>query len=184
MFVMLIVMFGLNIASIQLTKDIHSSGGYLTGPTDQALATHQAAQVHDFDTIISTPISVDDIEGMDMITVETPNGKGSYRIESWEVSAHDTFHIETTGNHTLAFNGSALTWDEAIISETEEVPETRTLHGWRDKLARKVKKKLDSPMCNTEALVDKFGRRLDFAMAPACHVGVSGAKIYMHYTSS
>ena len=219
-FAMLFVMFGLNIASIQLTKDLQASRGkYLTGVGDHVpLATHQAAQVVDFDQVIDTPMESHDLDGMNAIILDTPTGKSSYAIESWEVTGFDTFSVRTVGNHSLDFNGTALSWDDQVVYELEcppapmctmavelcqdgAVPEPqyndqgcvtgcpacprgRRLSGWRERLARKVKKKLDSPMCNTEALVDRVtGRKLEFAMAPACHVGVSGAKIYMHYTS-
>lgn len=174
---------GLVIVGNEITKELRVSGdGVVThgGP----VATHQAAEIVDVDMLIESSSVIDHIQDMKTITLDTPDWVHSHTVDSWSASKDgEQFILTTTEGHELSFNGTHLDWNNMTISEVEEVEvPQRHLLGWKERFARKVKKKLDSPMCNTEALVNKF-RDLKLVTAPACHVGVSAAKIYMHYNN-
>lgn len=181
-----LVTMGLVILGNEMTKEMWVADNGLV-VSSVPVATHQAVQLYDFDDLLDTETLVDSLNDMRYVMVETPHWTSKHMVESWRASNYaDYFQVNTTDGYSLTFNGTHLSWGEEAITEVmEPEPEaTRGLFGWKDKLAKKVKKKLDSPMCNTEALVDKIGRKLDLLTAPACHVGVSGAKIYMHYRDS
>lgn len=178
---------GAVIAGIEMTKELWVSNQGIV-INDNPVATHQSVMVYDMDNLLldmENPIT-SHLEEMRYVTLNTPEWSSKHTIESWRASdVYNYFQVNTTDGNTLTFNGTHLDWNDDVIAEVvEEEPETerRSLLGWKERLAKKVKKKLDSPMCNTEALVEKV-RGLKFATAPACHVGVSAAKIYMHYNN-
>lgn len=174
---------GAVICGIEMTKEMWvSDKGIIIG--DGPVATHQSVEQFDlYELIVSDGSMTEELEDMQHITINTPEWSSKHTIETWKSSdVYDYFQVNTTDGNSLTFNGTALDWNGDIIAEVAEEP-ARQLLGWKEKFARKVKKKLDSPLCNTQALIDKVTeRKLEFATAPACHVGVSAAKIYMHYT--
>lgn len=173
---------GLVIAGVEITKEVKTSNGLLMDTKHNGLSTYQALTTLDMDTLILADGQAQAlIPEMNSITLTTGNTTRGFQVVAWEV-APTGFTIQTALNHTLEFDGTTLAWDGWPISEVQEEPtDNRALLGWKDGFAKVVKKKLDSPLCNTEALVEKV-RGLKLVTAPACHVGVSGAKIYMHYT--
>ena len=172
-----IITMGLIIAGNEMTKEMRVSDQGIIIQEDP-VATHQSVSVFDIDNMLTDNNIVDHLNDMRYVTIDTPDWVSKHTIESWVASdAYNYFSINTTDGHSLDFNGTHLDWDGNTISEVTEEP-SRSLQGFSFK--KFVKKKLDSPMCNTEALIDKV-RGLKLIMAPACHVGVSGAKIYMHY---
>ena len=172
---------GLVILGNEITKEMWvSSNGIIIA--NEPVATHQSVTSIDFDHMLLDGDFVDTLNTMKYITLELPDSVSKYAIEWWSASeSRNTFEVHTTDNHTLGFNGTHLDWDDNTIAEVveEEDDNARKLQGL-GKFKKFVKKKLDSPMCNTEALIDKF-RDLKIVTAAACHVGVNGAKIYMHY---
>ena len=173
---------GLVIAGIEITKELKTnSNGLLTDTKGHGISTYQATTTFDIDDIIVQEQFMSLIPDMHTLTLNAGNITRGYRVDAWEVVPPDSFTIRTVHNHTLEFDGVVLSWDGWPISEVVQET-TRSLKGWKDKFAKKVKKKLDSPLCNTEALVEQ-ARGLKLIMAPACHAGVSAGKIFMHYNS-
>ena len=172
-----VVTMGLIIAGNEMTKEMWvSDQGIII--QDNPVATHQSVSTFDIDALLTEGSLVEHLNDMRYVTIDTPDWVSKHTIESWRASdAYNYFSVNTTDGHSLDFNGTHLDWDGNTISEVQEEP-SRSLQGFN--LKKFVKKKLDSPMCNTEALIDKV-RGLKLITAPACHVGVSGAKIYMHY---
>lgn len=189
---MCFVTLGMVIVGNELTKEITVSDGALTTTSNDPLAVYQAVSNYDvYDLMLmEDPIDVQQhISSMNGFQIDTGDFTNGYTIDAWSVNNIDgSFVMTTTNAHEMSFNGTHLNFDEMTIATLEEENDdghTRKLQGWKSwkkKIAKKVKAKLDSPFCNTEALVDKF-RDLKFVTAPACHVGVSAAKIYIHYTS-
>jgi hypothetical protein len=168
---------GLVIAGNEMTKEMWvTNEGIVVNSVP--VATHQSVATFDFDDIVNEGTLVDHLNDMKYVTLRTPDWVSKHTIESWVGSdVYDYFQVNTTDGNTLTFNGTFLGWNEDLLTEFGDTG-MRALKGFNFK--KFVKQKLDSPMCNTEALLDKF-RSLKFVTTPACHVGVSGAKIYMHY---
>ena len=180
--------FILGIVGNELTKEIEVRSGSIVGAGGDRVHVGQSVLGYDFTDLMlmnDTSDVKEYLSSMDKFSISVDDGfTRGYRVESWYVSDEDgAFGVNTPDNHTLAFNGTHLDFDDMTLAtlEDEETPGSqRHLLGFWKKVAKKVKKKLDSPYCNTEALIDKV-RNLKFATMPACHVGVSAAKIYMHY---
>ena len=180
--------FILGIVGNELTKEIEVSSGSIVAAGGDRVYVGQSVLEYDFTDLMlmnDTSDVKEYLSSMDKFSISVEGGfTNGYRVESWYVGDEDgSFGVNTPDNHSLVFNGTHLDFDEMTLAtlEDEETPgPQRHLLGFWKKVAKKVKKKLDSPYCNTEALIEKV-RNLKFVTMPACHVGVSAAKIYMHY---